>query len=239
MLSAKPFAKATRLLLLRKFSTNSYFFAPSILSISSMYTELEPLNSYMFWSSSPTASTLISSFFAMRTFTRRYSYSSISCASSMTNTVFVTLLASTSPVSILSMAIFTMPSDFSRFPICPRRSKQYEWKVLISTNDTALPISSRNLCRNSVAAAREKVSIRSCSCLTSSIRSKEASLCTRTLVFPLPGPAAATIYFESLSLTIESCAGDNSPNRRRNLAGVMFIDISSFLPLKYLLRKTG
>lgn len=77
-----------------------------------------------------------------------------------------------------------------------------EWKVLISTKFAALPISERRRFLNSVAAARENVSIKSCSCFTSSSSSNAASLWTSTRVFPLPGPAATTIYFESASLMI-------------------------------------
>ena len=43
-----------------------------------------------------------------------------------------------------------------------------------------------------VAAAREKVSINNCSCLTSSSRSSDVSLWTSTRVLPLPGPGAVT-----------------------------------------------
>ena len=156
----------------------------------------------MFWSSSPTAMSRMSSLFCIRARTNSNSFASISCASSITRTLFVILPCSTSPLRISSAAFFTTSSTPSKLPILPSRSKQYEWKVLISTKFAALPISERRRFLNSVAAARENVSIKSCSCFTSSSNSNAASLWTSTRVFPLPGPAATTIYFESASLMI-------------------------------------
>ena len=157
----------------------------------------------------------------------------------MTSTVLVMRLISTSPAAIFSTAAATTFSDCSRLPVLPKRSKQYEWNVLISTYEAALPMRSYSLLRNSIAAAREKVSISSCSCFTSSIMSSEASLCTRTLVFPLPGPAATTIYFALRSLIIFNWAGDRSPKSCLNFDGVTVLVISSCLPLKYFLKKDG
>ena len=181
----------------------------------------------------------MSSFTDISILTSSYSSASMSWASSITRTVLVILAISTFLVLIRSTACFTILSDLSRFPIWPRRSKQYEWNVFISTNAAALPISSYSLVLNSVAAALENVSISSCSCFTSSIISSDASLCTRTFVLPLPGPAATTIILLLLSFIIFNCAGDNVPKISLNLAGVIFCDISVFLPLKYFSRKKG
>ena len=102
----------------------------------------------------------------------------------------------------------------------------------------AFPISSSNRFLNSVADALENVSIRSCSCFTSSVKSNDASLCTSTLVLPLPGPAATTTCWLVESLIISNWAGDNAPNNCWNLAGVSVRLISScLLPGKYLLKK--
>ncbi len=62
----------------------------------------------------------------------------------------------------------------------------------------------------SVTAARENVTIKSCSCFMSSKSMSDASLCTKTFVFPFPGPAATTIYFDMSSSIISLCTSDNS-----------------------------
>ena len=89
-------------------------------------------------------------------------------------------------------------------------------------------------CLNSTADAREKVSISSCSCLTSSSRSSDASLCTSTRVLPLPGPAATTMHRDSLSEIISICLADSTAKSWSYLAGVMLRSISRWRsPLKY------
>ena len=120
----------------------------------------------------------------------------------MTSTVFAIRFGSTSPFSMSSAASETTRSELSSEPIFPRRSKQYEWKVFISTNEAAFPMRSMSRFLNSVAAALEKVTIKSCSCFTSSSSISDASLWTSTRVFPLPGPAATTMYFDDESFMI-------------------------------------
>ena len=106
---------------------------------------------------------------------------------------------------------------------------------MISTKLAAPSISDTSRFLNSVAAAREKVTISSCSCFTSSKLSREASLCTSTRVFPLPGPAATTMYLDSSSWMIRDWVSDNPPNNFSYRSGVMFRLISAARsPLKYL-----
>ena len=50
----------------------------------------------------------------------------------------------------------------------------------------------------------------------------DANLCTNTRVLPLPGPAATTIYFDSLSSIISHWRLESSPKSLLYLAGVMF-----------------
>ncbi len=83
-----------------------------------------------------------------------------------------------------------------------------------------------SLLLNSLAAALENVSISNCSDFTSSIISSDASFLTSTNVFPLPGPAGATIYWDSLSDIILFWVLVRFPNISLYLLGLIFICIS-------------
>ena len=179
--------------------------------------------------------TRMSSLLCMSALTRRHESAFMSCASSITSTVLPIWLCSTSPVSIISAALVTTLFTSSRLPMRPSSSKQKEWNVMMSTKCAALPMSCMSRCLNSVAAAREKVSMSSCSCFTSSSNRSEASLCTSTRVLPLPGPAATTMQRDSWSLMMAFCLSERSSNSCLNFAGLMLRSISlARSPLKYL-----
>ena len=182
--------------------------------------------------------TRISSFLATNASTSANSSALMSWASSMTRIDFVMRLISTLFSMISLVAAFTMSSDFSRVPLWPRISKQYEWNVLISTYLAALPISSVSLFLNSDAAALEKVSISSFSDFMSSIRISDASFLTRTKVFPLPGPAGTTMNLDSLSEMIFCCVSVSDPNISLYFFGLTFWAISFCLSVsKYFFMK--
>ena len=169
--------------------------------------------------------TLISSLQRISSLTRANSCSPRSCASSMTRIDLVIRLLSTLPERISATASATICSEPSTVPFLPRMSNEYEWKVLISTYSAALPIRALSRFLNSVAAALENVSIRSCSDLTSSRRIKEASLRTRTYVLPLPGPAGTTMNLDSLSLIMSDCVPVRLPNNSSYFFSLMFLSI--------------
>ena len=194
----------------------------------------------MFWSSSPTTIILGFPILLAIAIRKLYSFWLTSWYSSTTITVLDSTLSNDRLSSLIAVvACSIIFSERVRSPKRPNNWKAKPWKVWISTANAMGPASCSKRLLNTCAAGREKVSIKNCSGLTSSMSNKEATLWTNSLVLPLPGPAATRILSD-LACNTANCSSDKSPcncNKRSSVIG--FFNLLFCSRLKYLPKNSG